>query len=106
EGIGVGSTRLVPGTPAGRPGLVSRVRELGVDPPDVDMNRLFEAFKALADAKKTVYDEDLIALVAQESVRGTHVRDRYELVYLNVTSSSMRVPYPTVTRRFAGADAS
>ena len=42
------------------------------------MNTAFERFKALADTKKNVYDEDLIALVAQESTRG--VRDRYELV--------------------------
>ncbi len=52
------------------------------------MNHAFERFKALADAKKNVYDEDLIALVAELSTR-TPLRDRYELVYLNVTSSSM-----------------
>jgi 2-isopropylmalate synthase len=104
ESIGLASNRLVLGKHSGRHALVSRVRELGLDTTDVDMNRLFEAFKALADAKKTVYDEDLIALVAQESVRGTHVRDRYELVYLNVTSSSMGVPYATVKLRIDGED--
>ena len=34
------------------------------------MNQAFERFKALADKKKNVYDEDLIAIVAQESTRG------------------------------------
>ena len=92
------------GKHSGRHALVARIRELGLDTTDVDMNRLFERFKALADAKKTVYDEDLIALVAQESVRGAHVRDRYELVYLNVTSSSMGVPYATVKLRIDGED--
>jgi 2-isopropylmalate synthase len=104
ESIGLASNRLVLGKHSGRHALVSRIRELGLDTTDVDMNRLFDAFKALADAKKTVYDEDLIALVAQESVRGTHVRDRYELVYLNVTSSSMGVPYATVKLRIDGED--
>ena len=66
------------------------------------MNRAFERFKALADKKKSVYDEDLIALVAQESTRG--VRDRYELVYLNVTSSSMAVPHATVKLRIDGEE--
>jgi 2-isopropylmalate synthase len=104
EHIGLVSNRLVLGKHSGRHALVARIRELGLDTTDVDMNRLFDAFKALADAKKTVYDEDLIALVAQESVRGPHVRDRYELLYLNVTSSSMGVPYATVKLRIDGED--
>jgi 2-isopropylmalate synthase len=104
ETIVLASNRLVLGKHSGRHALVARIRELGLDTTDVDMNRLFDAFKALADAKKTIYDEDLIALVAQESVRGMHVRDRYELVYLNVTSSSMGVPYATVKLRIDGED--
>jgi 2-isopropylmalate synthase len=104
EHIGLASNRLVLGKHSGRHALVARIRELGLDTTDVDMNRLFDAFKALADAKKTVYDEDLIALVAQESVRGANVQDRYELVYLNVTSSSMGVPYATVKLRIDGEE--
>jgi 2-isopropylmalate synthase len=96
EDVGLSSNRLVLGKHSGRHALVSRIRELGLDATGVDMNRLFDGFKTLADAKKTVYDEDIIALVAQESVRGANVRDRYELVYLNVTSSSMAVPHATV----------
>src|SRR5215468_4388770 len=106
ESIGLASNRLVLGKHSGRHALVSRIRELGLDTTDVDMNRLFDAFKALADAKKTVYDEDLIALVAQESVRGANVRDRYELVYLNVTSSSADVPFATVRLRIDGQEVS
>ncbi len=104
ESIGLASNRLVLGKHSGRHALVARIRELGLDTTDVDMNRLFESFKALADAKKTVYDEDLIALVAQESVRGAQVRDRYELVYLNVTSSSVDVPFATVKLRIDGEE--
>jgi 2-isopropylmalate synthase len=104
ESIGLASNRLVLGKHSGRHALVARIRELGLDTTEVDMNRLFDAFKALADAKKTVYDEDLIALVAQESVRGAHVRDRYELVYLNVTSSSADVPHATVKLRIDGEE--
>jgi 2-isopropylmalate synthase len=104
ESIGLASNRLVLGKHSGRHALVARIREMGLDTTDVDMNRLFESFKALADAKKTVYDEDLIALVAQETVRGAHVRDRYELVYLNVTSSSVDVPFATVKLRIDGEE--
>jgi 2-isopropylmalate synthase len=103
ESVGLDSNRLVLGKHSGRHALVSRLRELGLDLTEVDMNRVFDRFKTLADSKKHVYDEDLIALIAQESVRGT-VRDRYELVYLNVTSSSMAVPHATVKMRIDGEE--
>jgi 2-isopropylmalate synthase len=102
ESIGLASNRLVLGKHSGRQALVARIRELGLDTTEVDMNRLFERFKALADTKKAVYDEDLIALVALESTRG--VRDRYELTYLNVTSSSMAVPHATVKIKIDGEE--
>jgi 2-isopropylmalate synthase len=104
ETVGIDSNRLVLGKHSGRHAFVARLRELGLDLTDVDMNRAFERFKALADSKKHVYDEDLIALIAQESVRGQGVRDRYELVYLNVTSSSMAVPHATVKLRIDGEE--
>jgi 2-isopropylmalate synthase len=104
ESVGLDSNRLVLGKHSGRHALLSRLGELGLELGDLDMNRLFERFKTLADSKKSVYDEDLIALVAQESVRGD-LRDRYELVYLNVTSSSMAVPHATVKLRIDGAEA-
>jgi len=102
ESIGLASNRLVLGKHSGRHALVARLRELGLDTSGVDMNVLFDRFKALADSKKDVYDEDLISLVAQESVRG--VRDRYVLAYLNVTASSMAVPHATVTLRIDGVE--
>jgi len=102
ETVGLDSNRLVLGKHSGRHAFVARLKELGLELGDLDMNRAFERFKALADSKKSVYDEDLIALVAQESLRG--VRDRYELVYLNVTSSSMAVPHATVKLRVDGTE--
>ncbi|TMB18840.1 MAG: 2-isopropylmalate synthase [Deltaproteobacteria bacterium] len=103
ESVGLDSNRLVLGKHSGRHAFVARLKELGLEFGDIDMNRAFERFKALADAKKNVYDEDLIALIAQESVR-SGVRDRYELVYLNVTSSSMAIPHATVKLRIDGEE--
>jgi 2-isopropylmalate synthase len=102
ESIGLASNRLVLGKHSGRHAIVDRIRSLGLDTTEVDMNRLFDRFKALADTKKAVYDEDLIALVAAESTR--NVRDRYELTYLNVTSSSMAVPHATVKIKIDGEE--
>ncbi len=103
ETIGLASNRLVLGKHSGRHAFVTRLRELGLDTTEVDMNRAFERFKALADTKKSVYDEDLIALFAEESTRGG-VKERYELLYLNVTSSSMAVPHATVKLRVEGEE--
>src|SRR5438046_7987338 len=82
ETVGLDSNRLVLGKHSGRHALVARLRDLGLEIGDVDMNRVFERFKALADAKQDGYDEDLIALVAEESVRGQGGRDGHELSYL------------------------
>ena len=93
QDVGLDSNKLVLGKHSGRHAFVDRLKHLGIDYTGVDMNKAFERFKALADKKKNVYDEDLIAIVTEEAVRGV---DKYELVYLNVTSSSMAVPHATV----------
>jgi 2-isopropylmalate synthase len=101
ESIGLPSNKLVLGKHSGRHAFAERLKHLGVDLSEVDMNRAFTDFKALADRKKNIYDEDLLALVAKESVRGP---ERYELIYLNVTSSSMGMPHATVKMRVDGAE--
>jgi 2-isopropylmalate synthase len=99
ESVGLASNRLVLGKHSGRHAFAARLGELGIDLEEVDMNNAFARFKALADRKKNIYDEDLAALVAEESVRAP---ERYELLYLNVTSSSMAVPHATVKMRVDG----
>lgn len=101
ESIGLPSNKLVLGKHSGRHAFADRLRQLGVDLSDVDMNQAFTQFKALADRKKHIYDEDLLSLVATEKAR---TPERYELVYLNVTSSSMAVPHATVKMRVDGEE--
>ncbi len=74
ESVGLASNKLVLGKHSGRHAFAQRLQELGVDFGGVDMNEAFTRFKALADRKKHVYDEDLVALVAE-----TGVRDRRSL---------------------------
>jgi 2-isopropylmalate synthase len=101
ESVGLTSNRLVLGKHSGRHAFAAQLEELGIDLDEVDMNNAFARFKALADRKKNIYDEDLVALVAEESVRAP---ERYELLYLNVTSSSMAVPHATVKMRVDGEE--
>ena len=101
ETVGLQSNRIVLGKHSGRHAFIDRLKALGVEPGQVDMNKAFERFKALADRKKNIYDEDLLSLMAEEATR---IPERYELVYLNVTSSSMAVPHATVKLRVDGEE--
>ena len=99
ESVGISSNKLVLGKHSGRHAFAERLKQLGIDLYDVDMNKAFERFKALADLKKNVYDEDLMAIVTEEVVR---VPDRFELMDLNVTSSTRTLPHATVRLRVDG----
>ncbi|MFM7143012.1 MAG: 2-isopropylmalate synthase, partial [Alphaproteobacteria bacterium] len=69
EKIGRPSNTLVLGKHSGRAAFVDRLKTLGLFGPGLDVNAAFTAFKALADRKKNVYDEDLVALVTEEATR-------------------------------------
>lgn len=57
---------LVMGKHSGRHALRSRMQELGYELNTDEVNDLFKRFKELADRKKMVTDDDLIALVDDE----------------------------------------
>ncbi len=101
ESVGISSNKLVLGKHSGRHAFAERLKQLGVELYEVDMNKAFERFKALADLKKNVYDEDLMAIVTEEVVR---VPDRFELLELRVTSSSSTLPHAAVRLRVDGAE--
>jgi len=63
--VGVPSNRMILGKHSGRAALRARLIQLGYQLDPVDVEALYHAFTALADRKKSVYDQDLINLVAQ-----------------------------------------
>src|SRR5258707_8710909 len=67
EDIGIPSNKLVLGKHSGRHGFINRLKELGVDADTIDIKKAFAAFKELCDKKKIVYDDDILALVNEES---------------------------------------
>jgi 2-isopropylmalate synthase len=72
EDIGLHQKNLTMGKHSGRAALRSKLKELGYDLADNQLNDVFVRFKALADRKKEVYDDDLIALVADEATNDAH----------------------------------
>ncbi len=87
ESVGLTKSKLVLGKHSGRHAFREKLRELGYDLGDNALTDVFCRFKALADAKKEVFDEDLIALVDDAVLR---VNDRVKLVSLAVECGTRR----------------
>ena len=99
ESVGIKSNNLVLGKHSGRHALAARIRELGYEVSGSELNRVFGEFKRLADLKKTVYDEDIEALVTQSDTTG---QSRYRLLSMNVVSGTNTVPTATVEMEIDG----
>ena len=93
QDVGIKKSDLVLGKHSGRHAFRDKLKALGYDLGDEEVNRLFRRFKEVADKKKEVYDEDIEAIVADELVR---VPEKYRLVYLNVSAGSTVRPTATV----------
>ena len=94
ELVGVSSNSLVLGKHSGRHAFKERLQELNFTVTDEEMNRLFVQFKELADKKKQMTDEDLVALVLEEKATDNIV---YELVSMQISHGTHQTPTATVT---------
>ncbi len=94
--IGVG---LVLGKHSGRHAFKERLKALGVELNETDVDQAFESFKKIADKKKQVYDEDLLAIVEDEFKT---IRPTWELVDLVSTSGMNTIPKVEVTLKTKG----
>jgi 2-isopropylmalate synthase len=81
ESVGLKESNLVLGKHSGRHAFRKKLEELGFDLGDNALQDAFRRFKDLADKKKEVYDEDLIALVDDEVVRAND-RIRFQSLYV------------------------
>lgn len=91
--IGVPESRLVLGKHSGRHAFTKRLEGMGYTLDSTAINALFERFKELADKKKSVYDEDIEALV-EEKVFSTV--ELYQLNYLHISAGSSTLPTATL----------
>jgi 2-isopropylmalate synthase len=86
ESVGVKQTSLVMGKHSGRHAFVHKLEELGYQLAANQLEDAFVRFKALADKKKQVYDEDIEALVDEE-IATAH--DRIKIISLTVIAGTM-----------------
>lgn len=66
ESVGLIESNLVLGKHSGRHALSDKIKELGYDIGDNAFQDFFKRFKDLADRKKEIFDEDIIALIDDE----------------------------------------
>jgi len=94
EAVGVGKSSLVMGKHSGRAAFKSKMKELSYSLGDNAMEDAFNRFKALADRKKHIYDEDIEALV-DDGV--AHMHDRIKVAALTVIAGTMGPQSATLT---------
>lgn len=92
QSVGRAQTDLVLGKHSGRNAVKTKLESLGYALDEAQINVVFEAVKTLADKKKTLHDEDLVALVLEEIYR---IPDRFRLRHVSVQSSSVDGVPPT-----------
>tara|TARA_B110000259_G_scaffold187232_1_gene240720 strand:+ start:4006 stop:5553 length:1548 start_codon:yes stop_codon:yes gene_type:complete len=85
ESVGVSESNLVMGKHSGRHAFKQKIIELGYDIGDNAIEESFNNFKALADKKKNVYDEDIIAIIDDQVIR---VNDHITLKDLSVIAGT------------------
>ncbi|MDS3860689.1 2-isopropylmalate synthase [Thermosynechococcaceae cyanobacterium BACA0444] len=95
--IGLAENQIVLGKLSGRNAFASRLRELGFELSETDLNKAFLRFKDVADKKREITDWDLEAIVKDE----TQASDPggYVLEFVQVTCGDHAKPTATVIVR-------
>jgi 2-isopropylmalate synthase len=95
EDVGWSANKIVLGKLSGRNAFKQRLQELGIGlESETDVNAAFARFKDLADRKSDIFDEDIIALVGDESV--THEQEHFRLLALEQHSATGERPHAKV----------
>jgi len=95
EDVGWSANKIVLGKLSGRNAFKQRLQELGIAlESEAEVNAAFVRFKDLADRKNEIFDEDIIALVMDESV--TAEQEHYRLVALSQRSETGERPHASV----------
>tara|TARA_Y100000590_G_scaffold411607_1_gene505823 strand:+ start:329 stop:1885 length:1557 start_codon:yes stop_codon:yes gene_type:complete len=86
ESVGLKESSLVLGKHSGKHAFNEKLKELGYELGDNALMELFGRFKDLADKKKEIFDEDLIALVGDRTVA---YNEHIKFVSLSVNAGSL-----------------
>lgn len=102
EDVGLTETNLVMGKHSGRAALRAKLADLGFELGDNQLKDVFVRFKALADRKKEIYDDDLIALMRDTSAGEQN--EYLKLKYLRVVCGTEGPQSAQMTLEIDGTD--
>ena len=103
EDVGWSANKIVLGKLSGRNAFKQRLQELGIQmDSESEINTAFAKFKELADRKAEIFDEDILALVSDESV--TAEKEQYGLVSLSQRSETGERPHAEVVFTIHGKE--
>ncbi|MEM6438472.1 MAG: 2-isopropylmalate synthase [Pseudomonadota bacterium] len=77
EDVGLTESNLVMGKHSGRAAFRAKLKDLGIEAGENQLEDAFVRFKALADTKKEVFDEDIVALLTETSADGAKARVKW-----------------------------
>ncbi len=100
ESVGLSKSNIVLGKLSGRHAFKDKLAQLGFQPSETELNEAFRRFKDLADRKRQVFDEDIIALVDDEIAHAAG--DRIRFVALEVVCGSKAPPRAALTLEIDG----
>jgi len=101
EDVGWSTNKIVLGKLSGRNAFKQRLQDLGIElESEAEVNAAFTKFKELADRKSDIFDEDILALVMDESVTTEH--EHYRLLALSQRSETGERPHAKIA--FAAGD--
>ncbi len=100
EDVGVAGTDLVLGKHSGRHALGVHLEKMGFKLADKELDTVYDKFKLLCDKKKVIYDDDLIAIMQDQSQTGP--QQVYLLDYLQVSTGSGTLPTATIRLKKEG----
>lgn len=89
ENVGLAKTSLVMGKHSGRAALREKLAELGYTIGDNRLNTIFAKYKALADKKREIFEDDMIALM--QSTAAEESNEHLQLESLSVTCGTDEV---------------
>lgn len=104
EDVGLAESSLPLGKHSGRAALKAKMTDLGYELADNQLKDVFVRFKALADQKKEVFDEDLLALMADEGTMAAY--DRIKVKSLRVVCGTTDPQTADLTLTIDGEDKS
>jgi 2-isopropylmalate synthase len=103
EDVGWATNKIVLGKLSGRNAFKQRLQQLGIQlDSEAEVNAAFARFKDLADRKAEIFDEDIHALVGDESV--THEDEHFKLLSMRQASEMGERPHANVVISVGGIE--